>query len=452
MRVIPHRRIIIPFNPQLLHESVYSVSFRLDGLLSTNLHGGEELCIQASKNININNGGNDMIYVGIDVAKTKHDFFIVGERGERIAGPVTIKNNLNGFNTLVQAIEDSKNNNDVYIGMESTGHYGNNILHFLYEKGFTLYVMNPKLTSDIRKAGSLRKTKTDKIDCRAIANIVRTHYGELEPYTIKSYHIEQLKSLTRYRQDLVNDRSRLKNSVKRLVNILFPEYDAVFCNLHGIASYAILSEFPNKVEISNANIIRLTNVICQASNGKYGREMAEKVRELARNSIGSISPVQSRELQETIERIQELSKKIDEIEQEIEERTKELNSPIFTIPGIGKVLGAAILAEIGNIARFKSPDKLVAYAGLSPTIYQSGQYVAPIARMEKRGSRQFRYAIMLAAEIVSRNCPYFMRQMAQKRAEGKSYRVAVSHVARNLIRLIYRMELTGKAYQAPAMN
>ena len=99
LRVIPHRRIIIPFNPQLLHESVYSVSFRLDGLLSTNLHGGEELCIQASKNININNGGNDMIYVGIDVAKTKHDFFIVGERGERIAGPVTIKNNLNGFNT-----------------------------------------------------------------------------------------------------------------------------------------------------------------------------------------------------------------------------------------------------------------------------------------------------------------------------------------------------------------
>lgn len=393
-----------------------------------------------------------MIYVGIDVAKTKHDFFIVGEKGERLVGPVTIKNNLDGFNTLVQAIEENKNNDSVRVGMESTGHYGNNILHFLYEKGFTLYIMNPKLTSDIRKAGSLRKTKTDKIDCRAIANIVRMHYGELEPYTIKSYHIEQLKSLTRYRQDLVADRARLKNSVKRLINILFPEYDTVFSNLHGTTSYAILSEFPGKTEISNANIIRLTNVICKASGGRRGQETAEKVRELARKSIGSVSPVQSRELRETIERIQELSKKIDEIEQEIEKRTKELNSPIFTIPGIGKVLGAAILAEVGNIARFKSPDKLVAYAGLSPTIYQSGQYMAPIARMEKRGSRQFRYAIMAAAERTGRFCPYFARQMAQKRAEGKCYRVAVSHVARNLIRLIYRMELTGKAYHAPAAS
>ena len=145
-----------------------------------------------------------MLYIGIDVARSKHDFFIMGENGKRVAGPITIRNNLDGFTRLIRAIQECKNAQednlgDVFIGMESTGHYGDNILNYLYEKGFTIYVMNPKLTSDIRKSTSLRKTKTDKIDSRAIANIVRTHREEFEPFTIKSYHISELKSLTRYR-------------------------------------------------------------------------------------------------------------------------------------------------------------------------------------------------------------------------------------------------------------
>lgn len=394
-----------------------------------------------------------MLYVGIDVARSKHDFFIMGENGERIIGPVTIKNNLDGFNKLIQAINTSSNNNyeEVRIGMESTGHYGENIIRFIYEKGFTFYLMNPKLTSDIRKSTSLRKTKTDKIDCRAIANIVRTHCDAFEPYTIKSYHISELKSLTRYRQSLVSDRSRLKNSVKRLVNILFPEYDEMFSNIHGDASYAILNEFPGNDKIAKANIIKLTNIITKASNNHYGREMAEKIRKTAKNSIGTVSEVKSDELKDTIERIRQLSTKITELDKRIEKMMEEVDSPISTIPGIGKVLAAMIISETGNITRFKNSDKLIAYAGISPTIYQSGQYNAPNARMEKRGSRQLRYAIMLAAECVVRCCDYFARQMQKKRAEGKPYRVAISHVARNLLRLIYRMEITGETYHAPAL-
>lgn len=396
-----------------------------------------------------------MLYIGIDVARSKHDFFIMGENGERIAGPVTIRNDLNGFNALIQIIQkcnnSSNNNSEVYIGMESTGHYSDNLLHFLYEKGFTIYVMNPKLTSDIRKSTSLRKTKTDKIDSRAIANIVRTHREEFTPFTIKSYHISELKSLTRYRQGLVSDRSRLKNSVKRLVNILFPEYDELFSDIHGETSYVILNEFPGNNKLAEANIIRLTNIILKASNGRYGREMAEKIRRLARSSIGTNSEVKSEELRDTIERVRQLSVKIAELDRRIDEMMKEVDSPISTIPGIGKVLAAMIISETGNIARFKNSDKLVAYAGISPTIYQSGQYKAPNARMEKRGSRQLRYAIMQAAEHAARHCDYFARQMQKKQAEGKSYRVCISHIARNLIRLIYRMETTGEAYHAPVI-
>lgn len=397
-----------------------------------------------------------MLYIGIDVARSKHDFFIMGENGERVAGPITIRNNLDGFTRLIRVIQECKNAQednlgDVFIGMESTGHYGDNILNYLYEKGFTIYVMNPKLTSDIRKSTSLRKTKTDKIDSRAIANIVRTHREEFEPFTIKSYHISELKSLTRYRQSLVSDRSRLKNSVKRLINILFPEYDEMFSDIHGETSYAILTEFPGNNELAKANIVKLTNIIVKASNNRYGRELAERIRNAARNSIGTISEVKSEELRDTIERIRQLSAKIAELDRRIDEMMKEVDSPVSTIPGIGKVLAAMIVSEIGNMVRFKNPDKLVAYAGISPSTYQSGQYKAPIARMEKRGSRQLRYAIMLAAEQVARNCQYFAAQMQKKRAEGKSYRVAISHIARNLIRLIYRMELTGETYHAPSL-
>lgn len=405
-----------------------------------------------------------MPYIGIDVARSKHDFFIMGEHGERIAGPTTIKNNQEGFQKLLQAIntcdDDGDNDNDgnndgaknIYIGMESTGHYGDNLLHYLHEKGFIIYVMNPKLTSDIRKSTSLRKTKTDKIDSRAIANIVRTHREDFEPFTIKSYHISELKSLTRYRQNLVSDRSRLKNSVKRLINILFPEYDELFSDLHGTASYAILSEFPGHDKIAKANIVRLTNIMAKSSNNYYGRSMAEKIRETAKSSIGTISEVKSEELKDTIERIKQLSVKINELDKKIDQMMSEINSPITTIPGIGKVLAAMIISEVGNIVRFNNPDKLVAYAGISPSLYQSGQYTAPNARMEKRGSRQLRYAIMQAAEHTARHCDYFAHQMQKKQTEGKPYRVAISHVARNLLRLIYSMEKTGKTYCAPTLN
>ena len=396
-----------------------------------------------------------MLYVGVDIARAKHDFFIMGDNGERIAGPITIKNNLSGFKELIQIISDNSHDDDktsgVYIGMESTGHYGDNLLHYLYEKGFTIYLMNPKLTSDIRKSTSLRKTKTDKIDCRSIAKIVRDHREEFTPFTIKSYHISELKSLTRYRQNLVNDRSRLKNSVKRLINILFPEYDDLFSSVHGDTSYAILSEFSGHNELATVNIVKLTNIISKASRNRYGRDMAEKIRERAKHSIGTISAVKSEELKDTIERINQLSKKIVELDKRINDVMKEVNSPIASIPGIGKVLAAAIVSEVGDISRFKNSDKLVAYAGISPSTYQSGQYKAPNARMEKRGSRQLRYAIMLAAEHVARSCQYFAIQMQKKRGEGKSYRVCISHIARNLIRLIYRMELAGETYRAPSL-
>ena len=393
-----------------------------------------------------------MLYVGIDIAKNKHDFYIMGENKEKIVGPTTIKNNLEGFTFLLQSIHRITHNAlDVHIGLESTGHYGYNLTHFLYNQGFIIYLMNPKRTSDMHKASTLRKTKTDKVDAQMLANIVYAERDILTPYTTKSYHIEQLKSLTRYRSDLVRDNAELKTSLKRLINILFPEYDGIFSSIHGECSYALLSEFPSKDSIAKANIVRLSNIISHATRGRYGRTIAEQIRNIAKNSIGTDSPVQSRELQDTIERIRHLTKKINQLDQEINQRMNGVNTSIITIPGIGSTLAAVIVSEIGDINKFSHPDKLVAFAGLSPSTYQSGQFLGTYAKMEKRGSRQLRYAIMMAAEYAARYNPYFAHQLHKKRCEGKAYRVAVSHVARNLLRLINRMEITGEPYHQPIL-
>ena len=216
-----------------------------------------------------------------------------------------------------------------------------------------------------------------------------------------------------------------------------------------MAVYAVLSEFPGAKQIADAHLTHLKAVLSDASKGRYDREKAVEIREVARHSIGSVMPAKSLELQHTIRMIHELDKEIDEIEAAIKTIIDKMAPPILTIPGISYRMGAMILAEIGDFSRFDSPDKLLAYAGLSPSTYQSGKLNATgaYAHMEKRGSRYLRYALFNAAKFVCQWEPSFAAYLAKKRAEGKHYNVAISHAAKKLVRLIYALQTSGKAFQ-----
>jgi transposase len=272
----------------------------------------------------------------------------------------------------------------------------------------------------------------------------------LKPYTDTAYHNEELKSLTRYRFDKVKERAKLKQSVARLVCILFPELEKLVPSLHTASVYALLDEFPGAKQIAAAHLTRLTNLLAESSKGRYGRDKAIEIREAARQSIGSAMPAKSLELRHTIRLIRELDAEIEEIEQAIQSIMDELHSPITTIPGIGYRMGAMILAEVGNFSRFDSPDKVLAYAGLSPSTYQSGQLANCYAHMEKRGSRYLRYALINTAKYVCLWDPVFAAYLAKKRAEGKHYNVAISHAAKKLVRLIYALEKSGEPYRRAA--
>ena len=391
-----------------------------------------------------------MIYAGIDVAKDKHDCFITNSDGKVLFQAFTIPNNRDGFDELYQKITAVTDDlNKVKVGLEATGHYSYNILVYLLDKGLATFVFNPLHTNLYRKSLSLRKTKTDKVDAHTIATMLMSDVN-LKSYSDTSYHNEELKSLTRYRFDKVKERAKLKSSVSRLVCILFPELEKLVPTLHMASVYALLSEFPGASFVAFSHLTRLANLLSESSKGRYGKDTAIMFREAAKASIGSHMPAKSLELKHTIKLIRELDAEIEEIETEIKTIMDEINSPILTIPGISYRMGAMILAEIGDFSRFDSPDRILAYAGMSPSTYQSGQLDNCYAHMEKRGSRYLRYALYNATKYVCHWDKSFAAYLAKKRAEGKHYNVALSHASKKLVRLIFAMEKSGQAYNKAA--
>lgn len=390
-----------------------------------------------------------MIFIGIDVAKNKHDCFITNTDGDVLFNSFTITNNLDGFNDLYRKIASvMKDMSKVKVGLEATGHYSYNLLGYLLDKGFPTYVINPLHTNLYRKSQSLRQTKTDKVDARTIASMLMSDVN-LKSYSDTSYHNEELKSLSRYRFDKVKEWAKLKSSVSRLICILFPELEKLVPTLHMASVYALLYEFPGASYVASAHLTRLTNLLSKASKGHYSKDTAVLFRQTARDSIGSVMPAKSLELKHTIKLIQELTSEIDEIEAVIKQiMDEEIKSPILTIPGISYRMGAMIIAEIGDFNRFDSADKILAYAGMSPSTHQSGQLDNCHSHMEKRGSRYLRYALYNATKYVCHWDKSFGAYLEKKRSEGKHYNVALSHAAKKLVRTIFAMERSGQSYIA----
>ena len=388
-----------------------------------------------------------MIFVGIDVAKDKHDCFIISSEGEVLADVFTVPNSKEGFEALLQTINTCTgiDGGKIKVGLEATGHYSYNILGFLLDKGLTTYVINPLHTNLFRQYQSLRKTKTDRVDARTIASMLMSDMS-LKPYTNIAYHNSELKSLTRYRFNKISERAKLKTSVTRLINILFPEMENLFPTLHTASSYALLSELPSAKHIAEVHLTHLTNLLYSASKGRYKKDKAVQIRETARNSIGTYMPAKALELKHTIKLIRELDNEIKEIEAAIAVIMNKINSPITSIPGISIHMAAMIIAEIGDFDNFDSSDKILAFAGLSPSTYQSGQLNNCHAHMEKRGSRYLRYALFNAARYVCIWCPSFAVYLAKKRAEGKHFFVAISHATKKLVRLLFALQQSGQLF------
>ena len=392
-----------------------------------------------------------MIFVGIDAASDKHDCCILGTDGG-VLSAFSFSNDKSGFERfLVSVNEFCKEHglSDAKVGLESTGHYSINLTNFLLAKRLSVKIFNPLQVNLLRKAQSLRKTKTDKSDARFLAQLLFS--DDSLPYSQPLYHISELKTLTRNRYRLVQMRSKLKISVSRLITVLFPELPCVVWSVNQKSCYALLLEFPTAKQIAESHLTRLTNILSSSSKGKYGREKALEIRELASRSIGLNSRAAGFELRQTIRLIQGVQAEIDELDDEIKTVMLEIDSPILTIPGIGYILGAIILSEISSVENFDNPAKLLKFAGLEPSVYESGKYKASNTPMVKRGSKYLRWALLQAARLVAYRDKTFAEYMAKKRSEGKHFYVAVSHVAKKLVRVLFHLLRSGESF-APSFK
>lgn len=387
-----------------------------------------------------------MFLVGIDVAKDKHDCFICDSEGNVLKDVFTFSNDREGFNLLLSFMPTSSEN--VKVGLEATGHYSLNLINFLIDNGYSPVVFNPLQINLFRKAHTLRKTKTDKIDAKLIALMLSS--SDAKPHLDLSYHVTELKSLTRYRSRLKDQLARLKISLARIIEIVFPELEDCVYSINQKSTMALLHEFPSKELIANAHLTRLTNVLKDNSRGKYSKDKALEIRDVAINSIGTSSDASSFELVQTIDMINFYSSKIDELDAKIKDIMIELESPILSIPGISYNLGSIILAEIVDINRFDTPAQLQAFAGLDPATHQSGKFIATGVSMVKRGSPYLRWAILNASRLIAMRDPCFKDYYQKKRNEGKHHFVALTHVAKKLIRVIFKLLKTNSQFSPQA--
>lgn len=378
-----------------------------------------------------------MIYVGIDIAKLNHFASAISSEGEILIEPFQFSNDSDGFHLLLSKLE-SFDKSSLIIGLESTAHYGDNLVRYLVAENYKVCVLNPIKTSILRK-NNIRKTKTDKVDTYIICKTLKMQ-DSLRFVSYYDLDLLDLKSLGRFRQKTIKQRSRLKIQLTAYVDEVFPELQYFFkSGLHQKSVYALLKEAPTPETVASMHMTHLAHLLKVTSHGHFDKEKAQQLRVLAQKSVGASDSALSIQITHTIAQIELLNDQLDKIETEMTEIMKYNDSVIMTIPGIGYINGGMILGEIGDIHRFSSPNKLLAYAGLDPSVYQSGNFQAKKTRMSKRGSKILRYALVNAAHNVVKNNATFEAYYDAKMAEGRTHYNALGHCAGKLVRVIFKM-------------
>jgi transposase len=375
--------------------------------------------------------------VGIDIAKYKHDCFIMNHEGEVIRESFSFSNDRPGFSFLNEILSKLDSSQSLRIGLEATGHYGMNLKIYLEEMKYSYMEFNPILIRRFSTATTLRRTKTDKVDAQLIAMYLST--VDFKPYPSKSYHIRNLKSLSRQRDELIKLRSLQLNQMTNKLDLIFPEFKPFFKNsLKSKTAHYLLINYTTPSKMAHMNLESYNKM-----RSKLRRTLSyaqfNHLRELAKSTVGNEDDILTFQLESLLKLHAFIQTQIDEVSHLIEIEFDQTESHIQSIPGIGVHSAACIYAEIGIIHRFDNPDQILAFAGLEPSRHQSGNSEYK-GHMVKHGSSFLRQALMNVSESSLLHNPYLYDFYKKKRAEGKVHRVALSHVAKRLVRIIYTLE------------
>ena len=388
-----------------------------------------------------------MFYIGIDIAKRSHQAAVTDASGELIVKPFSFKNSALGFAQFLSVLEE---NSVAYsycvIGLEATGHYWYPLYFFLVEQKFTVKVFNPIQTAAFREI-AIRKVKNDNHDSIMIADFTR--FGRYSETYIPSEAMLALKNLSRFRLSVSDLCSDLKRRTLVLLDQIFPEYSSVFSDTFGTTSKQLLEKYSTPDEFSEISTTKLANFIHKISRGRFGREKAELIKAAAHDSVGISYAIDtfSFQIKQLVEQIEFMEDQLNEIDAEMAKLLAQSEySVITTISGIGPTLGSIIVSEIGDIERFETSSKLVAYAGLDASVKQSGEFNSTQNKISKRGSPHLRRALWMAAFMSLRSDPALYDYYSRLRARGKSHRLATTAVARKLCIIVWAIMKSKQPY------
>ena len=387
-----------------------------------------------------------MYIVGIDIGKNHHEASIVSPEGKQIGRSLRFATTHKGADSLMSFIFKNIGNSPCVFGMEATGHYWYPIYSFLKAKGYTIYVINPIQSDPLRKM-YIRQTKNDSIDSFLIAEVIR--FGQFGTTSMADENILAMRQLCRYRDSVISSRTEIKLRIGTIMEQIFPEYEKQFSSLWVSTSMGILEKYLTPENIENAPIDELFEIIKDKSHNRLTRAKAISIKEAAADTFG-IKIAQdafSFQLKQLIDRMNFLDKQIEALDCQILEYYEKFDCYLHTIPGIGIIGAATILAEIGDISRFKNSSSLIAFAGIDPTVRQSGEFNSTHNHMSKRGSPYLRHAIFLAATTCSFHNSPLNAYYKKKRDQGKHHLTATGAVARKLTTVIYAVLRDSKPYE-----
>ena len=387
-------------------------------------------------------------FVGIDISKYKHDCCIIHAADQSIVAKFTFKNDKEGFAQLLTSLQSLSTPEDIRIGFESTAHYALNLELFLEKAHHSFMEVNPVLITEYKKSMSLRRTKTDSIDCESIARWLMT--VEYKPHSKGFYHAYSLKSLTRLRDRLVRQRSFYLVKITNVLDHTFPEFKPFFQERFSKTALYLLENYGSAEKMARMNSASY-DILRRLSRGKFSPQKFLELRNLAANTVGVNNSIFDTELTCLLALYKDVASQILVLEKEITELIEEVHPHYMSIPGIGPISAAIIYAEYGDVSNFASPAQMLAFAGLEPGISESGTE-SHKGRMVKRGSSQLRYVLMNCSLPLIRFDMTFAAYYARKRAEGKPHRVVMSHVAKKLVRVIFALERQNTDFNPQALR
>lgn len=388
-----------------------------------------------------------MIYAGVDIAKVDHVIGAVDETGAEAARPMKFKNSEAGFERCIAWLESvAESKDDVFVGMEATGHYWKACFAYLMAAGYRVCVVNPMQVHAMRKLKSLSGVKNDRIDSWLIAETLRQ--GDYDETRLATDEVQALKQLTRYHQGLKQELATVKTQATCVLDAYFPEYAGLFSDMFGAASLKVLAECPTPSEVARKRASSIAKLLSEGSRGRLGADKAAQVKAAAKSSVGIKlgEEAASFQIRTMVSQVEFLNATIAKVEKEVASLLEKVEPNITTIPGVSTTTGAQIAAEIGDVRRFRNAASIVKYAGLNSGVDESGKFSAEGVPITKHGSPYLRRSLWLAANRARQYDPKLKEYYDKLRRKGKPHRVAVTAVARKLCHVVYAVMRDGEPY------